>query len=502
MTPGGRMTQVQEGRRTGLPVAAGRRGAAPPPWVAAYAARVAASDVVAVSVAMAVAYLVRFDPARGTTVSGNFSPSYLSLSAGLAIAWLAALGLVHSRHRRVVGTGAEEYHLVFAATWRLFALVAIVAYLLKMQIGRGYLAVAAPLGLALLIAGRYFWRLWLHRRRDHGEFRSGVLVIGHRAKAARLIDEVNHAPHAGYTVVGVCVPSGEVAPDEEILGVPVLGSIEEAAEAARLVGASAVAVSGADAVTSEAVRQLGWDLEGTGTDLALTLALLDVAGPRVHLSPVSDLPLMYVDEARFSGSRYVLKSVFDWVTALLITLVLAPLLLVVAVLVATTSAGPVLYAQQRVGKDGRPFRMYKFRSMRRGADAMLDDVLAAEGADGVGIYYKPKHDPRVTRIGRVLRRYSLDELPQLFNVLNGTMSLVGPRPQVDAEVAQYDRRASRRLLVKPGLTGLWQVSGRNDLPPDEAIRLDVRYVENWTMFGDLLIMARTVKAIFAAGGAY
>jgi exopolysaccharide biosynthesis polyprenyl glycosylphosphotransferase len=495
------MTQVHHDRHA-VATSSVHRRAAGTSWAAAYATRIGATDAVAVVIAMAVAYVVRFDPAVGATVGGTFAASYLSLSIGLAVAWLVALGLVRSRDRRIVGSGTGEYQRVFTATWRLFALVAIVAYLLKMQIGRGYLAVAAPLGLALLLAGRGLWRLWLRRMRNHGEYRSGIVVIGHRAKAARLIEELNRTPHSGYTVVGVCVPTGEVAPNERIHGVPVLGSMEDAARAAVDVGAAAVAVSGSDTVTSDAVRQLGWDLEGTGIDLALTLALLDVAGPRVMLSPVNDLPLMYVDEARFSGGRYVLKSVFDWVTALLITLVLSPLLLVIAVLVKTTSAGPVFYRQVRVGKDGRHFGMVKFRSMRRDAHAMLEEVLVAQGADGLGLFYKPKNDPRVTRVGRVLRRYSLDELPQLFNVLNGTMSLVGPRPQIDAEVALYDRRASRRLLVKPGLTGLWQVSGRSDLPPDEAIRLDVRYVENWTLFGDLMIMARTVKAMFAAEGAY
>ncbi|MDM7855462.1 sugar transferase [Cellulomonas alba] len=494
------MTQVHHDHDT--IVTSGARRPAGASWASSYASRIAVSDAVCVVFAMVVAYVVRFDPSRGTVVAGDFAPSYLSLSVGLAVAWLVALAVVRSRDRRVVGAGPGEYQRVFTATWRLFALVAIAAYMLKMQIGRGYLAIAAPLGLALLLTGRAAWRRWLRRMRDQGEFRSGIVVIGHRAKAARLIEELNHAPHSGYTVVGVCVPEGEVAPNERIHGVPVLGSMNDAAHAAVDVGAAAVAVSGSDAVTSEAVRQLGWDLEGTGIDLALTLALLDVAGPRVMLSPVNDLPLMYVDEPRFSGGRYVLKSAFDWVTALAITVVISPLLITIAVLVKATSPGPVFYRQERVGKDGRHFGMVKFRSMRRDAHSMLEAVLAAEGADSLGLFYKPKNDPRVTKVGRVLRRYSLDELPQLLNVLNGTMSLVGPRPQIDAEVALYDRRASRRLLVKPGLTGLWQVSGRSDLPPDEAIRLDVRYVENWTLFGDLLIMARTVKAMFAAEGAY
>ncbi|NMM35757.1 MAG: sugar transferase, partial [Phycicoccus sp.] len=263
-----------------------------------------------------------------------------------------------------------------------------------------------------------------------------------------------------------------------------------------------VAVSGADAITSEAVRRLGWDLEGTGIDLALTLTLVDVAGPRVLMHPVNGLPLMYVDEPHFTGPKYALKSTFDWLGALAITILLSPVLAVIALLVTTTSRGPVFFTQERVGRDGRHFRMIKFRSMEVGAQDRLEEVLALEGVTSVGMFYKPKNDPRVTTVGRVIRKYSLDELPQLFNVLRGDMSLVGPRPQVDSEVAQYDRAADRRLLVKPGLTGLWQVSGRSDLSVEDGIRMDVYYVENWSLFGDMLILARTTKTIIAAHGAY
>ncbi|GEK21490.1 polyprenyl glycosylphosphotransferase [Cellulomonas xylanilytica] len=443
---------------------------------------------------------MRFDSGLAS-VSGEFSPSYLSVSVVLASAWLVALAIGRTRHRRVVGSGPAEYSRVFGVTWRLFAAVAVIAYLLRMEIGRGYLGFAAPLGLALVMAGRFGWRRWLQRRREAGDFKSGLLVIGHRDKAARLIDELHRSPHAGYGVVGVCVPTGEVAEGEKIRKVPVLGSMESAARVAQEIGASAVAVTGADAITSETVRRLGWDLEGKGIDLALTLTLLDVAGPRVMMQPVSGLPLMYVDEPRFTGGRYILKSVFDWVGAALITVLISPLLLVLAILVATTSRGPVFYTQERIGKDGRRFRMIKFRSMVSNAHDRLSEVLALEGVESVGLFYKPKNDPRVTKVGAVLRKYSLDELPQLFNVLRGDMSLVGPRPQIGAEVALYDRTAHRRLLVKPGLTGLWQVSGRSGLSVEQGIRMDVNYVENWTLFGDVLIVARTVKVVLTGDGA-
>ncbi|MDC7121638.1 sugar transferase [Cellulomonas fimi] len=476
--------------------------AATSPWWPWYVARLTITDAFAIVVSVGVAYVVRFDIGGTTLVSGEFSPSYLTVSGILTAAWLAALAVVRSRDRRIIGTGPVEYARVFGATWRLFAVVAIVAYLLKMDIGRGYLAVAAPLGLALILAGRYGWRQWLHRRRDAGRMQSGVLVIGHRQKVARLIEELHRSPRAGYSVIGVCVPAGEVTSGDTVAGVPVLGSLDDAARVAVASRASAVAVTGSDAITSEAVRQLGWDLEGSHVDLALTLSLVDVAGPRVTMQPVSGLPLMYVDEPRFTGAKYVAKTVFDWVAAAALVVVLSPLLLVLAVLVATTSRGPVLYAQERIGKDGRRFRMLKFRSMVADAHERLSDVLAAEGVTGIALFYKPKNDPRVTRVGRVLRRFSLDELPQLFNVLRGEMSLVGPRPQIAEEVAQYDRAAHRRLLVKPGLTGLWQVSGRSDLTPEAGLRADVSYVENWTLFTDLLILARTVKVVVSRSGAY
>lgn len=473
-----------------------------PPWSTSYTGRLIVTDAVAVVLALSVAYLVRFDVEGLPTVSGEFSPSYLSVAIVLAVSWLAALALGRTRDRRVLGNGPTEYARVFGVTWRLFALVAVIAYLFRMEIGRGYLGLAAPLGLGLLLLERFVWRQWLSRRRRNGDFQSGIVVIGHRDKAARLIEEFGRNPGVGFRVDGVCVPTGEVAEGETIHGVPVLGSMEHAAAAAELVGASAVAVTGADAITAEAVRRLGWDLEGKGIDLVLTLSLIDVAGPRVLMQPVSGLPLMYVDEARFTGGRYVAKSMFDWLTAALITVVLSPLLVVLAVLVATTSRGPVFYTQERIGKDGRRFRMMKFRSMVTDAHLRLEEVLALEGVDKVGMFYKPKNDPRVTRVGRFLRRYSLDELPQLFNVLRGDMSLVGPRPQIDAEVAQYDRAAHRRLLVKPGLTGLWQVSGRSALAPEAGIRMDVNYVENWTLFGDVLILARTAKVVVGGQGAY
>ncbi|WP_307844995.1 sugar transferase [Actinotalea solisilvae] len=465
-----------------------------------YATRILVTDAVAVYVAVFTAYVVRHDVAGITRVSGDFSPSYLAVSIVLMWAWLFALVAGRTQDRRLVGVGPTEYQRVFTVSWQLFAAVAVVAYLGKMEIGRGYLGLAFPLGLVLLLAGRFAWRRWLHRRRRAGRYQSRVLVVGHEGKAEYLVEELGARFGAGFGVVGVCLPSGEVR-GGTVGGVPVLGDMAEAAAVARRERVDVVTVVGADSLTADTVRRLGWDLEGSGIDLALTMSYRDVAGPRVIMNPVHGLPLVYVDEPHFTGPKYVIKTVADWCGALVLCVLLAPVLLVIAALVRLSGPGPIFYRQERIGAGGQTFRMLKFRSMVVDAHQRLAEVLAADGVESVGLFYKPKNDPRVTAIGRVLRRYSLDELPQLFNVLAGDMSLVGPRPQIADEVALYDRKAHRRLLVKPGLTGLWQTSGRSGLTPEEGIRMDVYYVENWTLFGDVLILARTAKAVLRGEGA-
>jgi exopolysaccharide biosynthesis polyprenyl glycosylphosphotransferase len=470
-------------------------------WWRHYRTRVLTTDALCVLASVMAAYLLRFNGEDAARVGGTFSPSYQSVSLLLIGAWFASLTFGRTQRRRTAGFGPDEYMQVISVTWRLFAAIAVGAYLLHMEVARGYLIIAMPLGLTLLLTTRLLWRRWLNRRRASGQYLSRVVVVGHQPKVEALIRELRRHPNAGLGVVGVCLPAHEID-GATVEGVPVLGVMEGASLAARSIRADAVAVAGSNSLTANAVRRLGWDLEGSGIDLVLAPSLIDIAGPRVVVRPVNGLPLMYIDEPRFTGPKYVVKTVMDWVGALLITIALSPVLVLLAVLVRTTSTGPIFFTQQRVGVNGKTFSMLKFRSMVVNAHDRLGEVLAAEGIDHVGLFYKPKNDPRVTTVGRVLRKYSMDELPQLFNVLAGQMSLVGPRPQIDEEVAQYDRMAHRRLLVKPGLTGLWQVSGRSQLSAEEGIRMDVYYVENWTPLGDLAILARTAKAVLGSDGAY
>ena len=271
----------------------------------------------------------------------------------------------------------------------------------------------------------------------------------------------------------------------------------------QLTSADAVAVTATAAFGPTAVRRLSWDLEKTSAELILAPALTDIAGPRVHTHPVAGLPLIHVERATYSRPTRIVKTAFDLFGASLLLLLLSPQMLTLAVAIKVSSPGPVFFRQERVGVQGRRFRMIKFRSMRVDAEALLEELRARQAMDaGNSILFKIKDDPRITKVGKFIRRYSLDELPQLLNVLRLEMSLVGPRPPLAAEVAQYEADVHRRLLVKPGMTGLWQVSGRSDLDWDETVRLDLSYVENWSVTGDLVILAKTARAVMGSSGAY
>jgi exopolysaccharide biosynthesis polyprenyl glycosylphosphotransferase len=288
-------------------------------------------------------------------------------------------------------------------------------------------------------------------------------------------------------------------PVSDAVDVPV-GGLGDALALAHELAVDTIAVTSASETAAQYLRTLSWQLEGTGIELLVAPGLIEVAGPRLHIRPFEGLPLLSVEQPRFEGWSRVVKGVADRTVAALALLVLSPLLLAIALAVGVSSPGPVLYRQERVGINGRSFTMLKFRSMVQDADRQVDALRDDNISDG--LLFKLRSDPRVTPVGRWLRRLSLDELPQLFNILGGSMSLVGPRPPLPSEVARYDSSVSRRLLVKPGLTGLWQVSGRSDLPWEEAVRLDLRYVENWSLALDLLILWKTARAVLSRSGAY
>jgi exopolysaccharide biosynthesis polyprenyl glycosylphosphotransferase len=308
-------------------------------------------------------------------------------------------------------------------------------------------------------------------------------------------------PHLGWRVEAVCTVDGRAGGGgNRIAGVPVIGQLADLAQHVRRGGYRIVGVTADAYWTPRRLQQLAWDLEGSKAEMVVAPVLMEVAGPRVHVSGVLGMPLLRVSAPVFTGVRRVIKEIFDRVAAALLLLGLLPALLVFGTMVKLNSRGPVFYRQRRIGKDGKPFTMIKFRTMVVGADAKRITLRLTN--DGAGPLFKMRSDPRVTRVGAFLRRYSVDELPQLLNVAAGTMSLVGPRPPLPEETMNYGPDVRRRLLVKPGMTGLWQVSGRSDLTWEESVRLDLRYVEDWSLAMDALILWKTVRAVFSGDGAY
>lgn len=469
-------------------------------WRARFARYLALTDALAlvwVVFGTQIAWL-GFDADIATRDSFLGEHSYTIFSVILVVSWLVALSINDTRSDRVIGTGTAEFTRIFSASLMLFGVIAIVAFLARIDIARGFLLISLPLGLAVLCVERWLWRQWLRAMRTSGAYSARALLLGTPTSIAHLADELGRTPGAGLQVVGACTPGAVRDPRLSAAGIDVVGSIDDAERAMRVVGADTIVVTGADELPAAKVKQISWSLEGTRRQLVLAPGITDIAGPRIHMRRVAGLPLVHVETPRFTRGQRVLKRGFDVVVASILILLLTPILCATAAAVALTSPGGVFYRQERVGLRGQTFGMRKFRSMRSGADAELGDLLASQGTGAVPLF-KIHGDPRITPIGRVLRKYSIDELPQLFNVLDGSMSLVGPRPQIEAEVALYSDDDRRRLLARPGLTGLWQVSGRSELDWAQAVRLDLYYVENWSLLGDVSILFKTFKAVVAPG---
>lgn len=474
-------------------------------WQRAYAQRLFITDLIVILVSVYGSQFIRFGTAGDVlSIPGwegeAYELSYSLVSAILVLGWFVSLALFATRDRNIVGAGTAEYKRIADATIRVFAVLAIAAFLLQSEVGRGYLLVALPLGLAMLLLSRWVWRKWLLRRRAAGEFSHRAILMGEHGKSMHVAEQMARENASGIVIVGALTERGTSEQEELAPGIPVLGDYASLTRVLEEARADTVVFTGADTIDPRGMRQIGWALEATSTNLIVAPALTDVAGPRIHARPVAGLPLIQVDYPEFEGRKYAAKRAFDLVVAFLALVVLSPLFLVLTVLVRRDSEGPALYTQERVGLNGRRFHMLKFRSMVVDAEAQLPTLL--DRTDGNGVLFKLRSDPRVTRVGAVLRRYSLDELPQLINVLNGDMSLVGPRPPLATEVERYDEWTRRRLLVRPGITGLWQTQGRSNLSWEDSVRLDLYYVENWSLTGDIIILYRTIRAVARADGAY
>jgi exopolysaccharide biosynthesis polyprenyl glycosylphosphotransferase len=424
----------------------------------------------------------------------------------LPFAWLLALTIYRAFEPRYLFVGNDEYERVFRAGVGLTAALAIFSFTFDLRLARGYVVIAMPVAIVCALFVRYLVRRRLHAAWARGERLRRVILVGHEQAAQETTRQLRRERYHGMGVVGVCLPAAygrgpAVVP--RLPGLPpVYGSFDEVAQAVQRAHADTVIVLSCPELDGIALRRLAWKLERDDIDLIVASTLVDVAGDRTTIRPVDGLPLLHVEHPRLRGGRRVFKEIFDRVAALFGLVLLLPLLLTVAVLIKSTPGrpGPVIFRQIRVGRNGRKFVMYKFRTMYRDAEARLAELSHLNETGGS--LFKMRNDPRVTPVGRWLRKLSIDEVPQLLNVVKGDMSLVGPRPPLPREVAEYPFDMRRRLVVKPGLTGLWQVSGRSDLTWEESIRLDLQYVENWSFAMDLMILARTVIAVCRSAGAY
>lgn len=472
-------------------------------WRVQSSRRLAIVDAFVVVWAVLGAFIVRFGPDPHVVLAGQ-EFTYAWVSIAVATAWWLMLGAWNSRQSRVLGAGPDEYKRVAAASLWLFGLVAIFSYVFNVDTARGYVGVALPVGLTGLLLGRWLIRQHLNINRQRGHSMSRLLILGGPSAVAHLASSLERAQHAGYLPIAAYTPGAHaVAETEPRSGLPILGYEPDAhsiVDAIERCGADAVAVSAGVQLHPQTLRHLGWELAARNIGLIMAPALTDVAGPRIHTQQVAGLPLIHVTTPTLDGGQGVVKRLFDVIVSALLILLSSPVMAVVALLVKLESPGPVLFRQERVGIAGKPFQMLKFRSMVVDAEQRLAELTKQN--EGNGLLFKMKNDPRVTRVGRFLRKFSLDELPQLFNILGGSMSLVGPRPPLPSEVAAYEHDVRRRLLVKPGLTGLWQVSGRSNLSWQDSVRLDLYYVENWSLAGDLIILLRTFRAVFRSAGAY
>ncbi|WP_245961914.1 sugar transferase [Quadrisphaera granulorum] len=458
------------------------------------------ADLVAILASTIFAFALRF-----ASEEAHAFESFVMLAI-VPVAWFAALFVHRAYEARFMALGSEEFDRVLRASIFTLALVGATSWAFQLDIARGYVLFAIPLGTVLVIVLRYVLRRRLHAQREQGLHMQSVIVAGHREGVLAMVRQISRAKYHGMEVAGVCLPplrGAREAMEERALaalGVPVLGDLDDVARISLEHGVDAVAILPTADVDGAFLRRLGWALEESHTQLYVAPAVTEVVGPRVAIRPVCGLPLLHLERPELTGFRRLLKGTVDRTAAAAGILVLAPVLIGIAVAVKLDSRGPVFFRQERVGLEGRTFSMLKFRSMVVDAEARLRELATA--SEGNAVLFKMKHDPRVTRVGRVLRRLSLDELPQLFNVLVGQMSLVGPRPPLAREVAVYGDDARRRLMVKPGLTGLWQINGRSDLDWDESVRLDLRYVENWSFMFDFMILWKTFGAVVRSRGAY
>ena len=456
-----------------------------------YATRAVIWDAVAVTAAAAIGFILRWTIPYNVDISDL---TYVFFALIVIVSWISVLVLRGAYDTRVLGVGSEEFKRIIGASALVFAAIAIVAFALKLDLSRGFVLITFVVGVLLLLVVRWVLRAWLRHERMYGHFLHQTVVIGSGNAQTDLVDMLDRDPVAGFTVVDVVDEPVADATDEQIDT-----WLDEVMARIALTDADTVAVAGSPALGQRVIQRLAWRLEGPRIDLLVAPTLGDVAGPRVTMRMAADLPLLHLDEPHLTGPKRAIKRSLDIVFGLIFFVVFLPFMIIAGIGTLVTSRGPIFYTQKRVGRGGELITVAKFRTMYVGADKIRSEVI---GTPDEKIFERYKNDPRITPFGRILRRWSIDEMPQVVNVIAGNMSLVGPRPVLPEELGLFDDADHRRHLTKPGLTGLRQVSGRKEVDWDERMRMDLDYVENWSPALDLVIVAKTAKVVLTGKGAY
>ena len=456
-------------------------------WKTDLRKNIAGFDSVALLISLLLILTIRFpDTWKGNL--NDYEVRNILLGVLVLFSWLFFLWFNGSRDTNILGFGADEYKRLTNASLLSFTFIAFISYIFKLEISRAFVLSIFPFGLLVLFITRRFLRRRLLKARSNGRYLSRVLLL-HSGTVDPVEARLAIAQHAGFNIVHKIVTAENFQFDfKEIVAQAISNQCDQI-----MIGQSAV-------ISALELRKLGWALEQTNIDLVVAPAVTEIAGPRLKVSNVEGLPLLHLEQPVFSGAAKATKRLLDLIISILGLIIISPLLLIFALIIKSYDRGSILYSQKRIGQNNKEFTVYKFRTMHEGSHEQRAQVMAETNKDPR--LAKDPQDPRVTKPGLFLRRWSIDEIPQIINVLKGEMSLVGPRPPLAEEVNQYEKSETRRLLVKPGLTGLWQVSGRSELDWEDAVRLDLYYVENWSLTLDILIIIRTAAAVWRGEGAY
>lgn len=428
----------------------------------------------------------------------------LLVALATGVLWAVLLLVRRGYDLRRMSEISAAVQAVAGAAFGAMALLGFMAYAMKVELPRRYVLIGVPAIAFLTMVHRLLVRHGLKRRRSTGDAMLRTLVAGDGLTAGAFARELATTKDHGMQVVGMALSSLDVVPMTRGVQIPVWGVLSEIPQMVVDHDIDTVVVTGGG-LSGTSLRRLSWALERTGADLVVSPGMVDTTPSLVTMQPTSGLQLLHWERPSDKFGRGLVKNVQDRTIAFLALLAVSPILLVTAIAIKATSKGPVFYTQQRLGQDAQPFTMIKFRSMVTDSDALRAQLVKqhqASSTEGNKVLFKMADDPRVTKVGKIIRRYSIDELPQLFNVLRGDMALVGPRPPLAEEAEKYHDKDNRRLRVKPGLTGLWQVSGRSNLDWDQSVNLDLRYVDNWSMGMDLQILLKTARAVLKGDGAY